>query len=100
MKNLGYMIASAQVALERQPVGWMYRETPTDVNDSGWRVFSGNEDVSFKKRPTNFGIYNAETIVEIDPEIEEFLLLDIGVEVERCPTGKLIVSNFGGPSWD
>jgi len=95
MKHYGYVIASIYVALERQRVGWMYREAPTDEYDSGWRVFSGIEDEAFEDDPNNFGIYDAATIIAIDPDIEEYFLLAIGTEIERGPNGVLTVSKFG-----
>ncbi len=89
MRNFGYVIASKQVTLEGLGVGWMYKEQPTDEQDSGWRVFSGYECEGYNDTPSNFGICDSATIISIDPQVEEFLLLGIGAEIERGPNGIL-----------
>ena len=91
MLNHGYIIASKQVAVEHKKVGWMYKEFPTDPNDSGWRVFSGDESIDYQEDPGNFGIYDTSSIISIDPEIEHFLFADVGTEIERDRLGNLSV---------
>ncbi len=91
MKNYGYIIASKVIGEDNHPVGWMYKEEPTDSTDSGWRVFSGIEDDKFQDDADNFAIYDASTIIAIDSEIEQFLDCVIGTEVARDASGKLII---------
>lgn len=61
----------------------MYREEPDSDQDSGWRFFSGDEDQKYVDNPDNLGIYDVNTIIMIDPDIEEFLDNDFGVAFER-----------------
>jgi len=35
-------LVSTRVARDGAPVGWMYRQTPDNPGDSGWRVFAGD----------------------------------------------------------
>lgn len=82
-KELGYIIVSNLVAQEKQKVGFLYRESPDNNLDSGWRVFSGQEDEAYIDNPDNFGIYSSEKILEIDPAIQELLHSPIQTAFER-----------------
>ena len=81
--QLGYIIASKRVSEERRPVRYMYREAPDNDLDSGWRVFSGSEDQAYADVAENFAMYNASTIVEIDPTIGPYLESPSGSAFER-----------------
>lgn len=87
--KLGYIIASNEVARQRKPVGYLYREEPDNENDSGWRVFSGEESQEYADDPENFAMYNAATIVAIDPSIASILDAPWPVAFERGPSGVL-----------
>lgn len=78
--NIGYVIASRLVAINHNKVKWMYRESPEDLYDSGWRVFSGEEDEDLINDPNNFEIYDVQTILNIDDSIKEIILSPIGSE--------------------
>ena len=69
----GYVIASKRVAEARRPVRFLYREAVESPEDSGWRVFCGEEDQAYADEPANFGLYAATTIVAIDPSIGPLL---------------------------
>jgi len=88
--RIGYIIASSQVANEGKLIGYMYREEPDNENDSGWRVFSGEETQQYADDPTNFAMYNASTIVGIDPSITELLGTPAPAVFERDANGRLV----------
>lgn len=54
-------------------VGYMYRETPDNPGDSGWRFFSGTEDQAYVDNPDNTKIYTVASIAESDPAILPYL---------------------------
>lgn len=83
----GYIIASNEVAKERKPVGYLYREEPDNERDSGWRVFSGEETQQYADDPSNFAMYNAETILDIDPSIRVLLGTPAPAAFERDSSG-------------
>ena len=83
--RVGYIIASHRVTVEGRPIGYLYRERPDNENDSGWRVFSGEESQDYADDPANFSMYNASTVVEVDPSITEVLGYDYPVTFERDP---------------
>jgi hypothetical protein len=72
MMKFGYVFASKMLVDNRLPVLFMYREHP-DGEDSGWRFLCGLEDRAYLDDPDNIGIYDLQTILDIDPSIEIFL---------------------------
>ena len=85
--KIGYILASNRVAKERKKVGFLYREEPDNTQDSGWRVFSGEEDQDYADDAAHFDLYNASTIVEIDPSIEPLLSSPPFTAFERAENG-------------
>ena len=82
--RIGYIIASKRVSEQREPIRYMYREAPDNEDDSGWRVFAGDEDQTYADEPANFAMYNCSTIVEIDPSISAYLHCAPGSAFERA----------------
>ncbi len=81
--KIGYIIASNDVMLGGQRIGYLYREAPDEGGDSGWRVFSGAESQEYSDDPANFAIYNASTVVRHDPSIRAVLDRPAPVAFER-----------------
>jgi hypothetical protein len=88
--RIGYIIASNEVAKARRPVGYLYREEPDNDDDSGWRVFSGEETHEYAEDAGNFAMYNASTILEIDPSIAVLLATPPPVAFERDASGRFV----------
>ena len=88
-QKFGYALASKQLVKDRMTVRFMYRETPDNVYDSGWRFFSGFESDEYVNNPNNIGIYDISTIIEIDPDIVPFLDMPAGSAFERAENGIL-----------
>ena len=42
--NIGAIFISNKILIDNEIPSWMYREESDKDGDSGWRVFSGNED--------------------------------------------------------
>jgi hypothetical protein len=60
------------------------------INDSGWRVFSGDETQEYADDAQNFAMYNASTILAIDPSIGTLLATPAPVAFERDVSGKFV----------
>ena len=88
--RIGYIIASNKVAKERKRIGYLYREESDNDNDSGWRVFSGDETQEYADDARNFDTYNADTILQIDPSIGALLAAPAPVAFERNVSGKFV----------
>lgn len=73
VKPMGYCYASDKITVEGLPVGYMYRETPIDKEDSGWRFFSGTEDDEFLDNENNIEVYEVNTIANCDKAIIPYL---------------------------
>jgi hypothetical protein len=79
----GTCYASTTITLEGMKVGYMYREEPTDEDDTGWRFYSGTEDDEFVDNPENFKYYDLNVIANFDRAIIPLLKKPIGKEWER-----------------
>ena len=88
--RMGYIIASKRVTEEHLPIGYLYREPPDKERDSGWRVFAGDETQEYADEPTNFAMYNAGTIVEMDPTVASVLATAWPATFFRDASGRLV----------
>ena len=80
---IGFVIATKMVVEEENKVCFMYRETPMDAQDSGWRLFAGTETQEYVDVADNSGIYAPTTVLMIDESIRELLLEPVGSAFER-----------------
>ncbi len=71
--GLGSCFATDHITVDGLPVGYMYRETPDHAHDSGWRFFSGTESNADCNKPANLGVYDVNTIANLDPMITPYL---------------------------
>lgn len=83
--GFGGCIASDKITVQRERVGWMYREAPDYDGDSGWRFFSGTESDEYVDKTENFGVFDVNTIANYDPEIAAFLSSPVGATFARNP---------------
>ena len=83
----GSCIASDDITVGGKPVGYMYRETPDNDIDSGWRFFSGHESQAFADDASNFELCDVNTIVNYDRDIVAFLDSPPGSAFERTAGG-------------
>lgn len=82
-EGYGGCIATDKITVDGYPVRFMYRETPDNDVDSGWRFMSGFEDDAYMDDPSNLAIYDVNTIANYDPSIIEFLDAPEGSAFER-----------------
>ncbi len=81
--NIGFVIATKRVAEDEHKVCFMYREAAMDPQDSGWRIFAGDESQEYVNDPENSGIYQPAAILMVDDSIRALLLEPIGAAYER-----------------
>ncbi len=81
--NIGAIYLSNKIIIEKDLPCWMYREEPEREGDSGWRVFSGNEDEAYLDNPNNFKLVSSDYLVQIDDSIKVNLLAPFGFSFER-----------------
>ena len=84
----GYCFATDMITVHGRKVGYMYRESPENDSDSGWRFFSGDETQEYVDNPANLELYDVNTIANYDPEVIPYLQEPVGSAYERdAPTG-------------
>lgn len=86
----GVCIASDRIIVDGQKVGYMYRETPTNEADSGWRFFSGDENDEYTNNPDNFNMLQLNTICNYDADIIPYLEKAVGTKLARDVNGTFI----------
>lgn len=65
----GWCIASDRILVDGCRVGYMVRTEPDGDVDSGWQFFAGDESQEYCDQPTNFGVYDVNTVCNYDPSI-------------------------------
>ena len=61
-------LVSARVARDGAPVSWLYREEPDNDQDSGWRVFAGDESQSYLDDAANCVLVPLRELINLVPE--------------------------------
>jgi hypothetical protein len=64
-------------------VRFLYREEPDGIEDSGWRMFSGNEPEGYVDSPSNISLMNVGLVLDRDPTLLEPLKGRAGDAFER-----------------
>lgn len=78
-----FALVSLQVTKEGRPVSLAYRQKPFSEQDSGWRIFSGEESGEYAANPDNIQPLAIEELVSLAPELEKFLSRAVGSVFER-----------------
>jgi hypothetical protein len=81
-------MATDRITVDGKRVGFMYREPPSDSIDSGWVFFSGDESQEYADEPSNYEIYDVNTIANYDPSIITYLDAPVGSAFGRDEQGK------------
>jgi hypothetical protein len=80
-------IVSARVTRDQRPVAWLYREAPDRPDDSGWRVFAGDESEAYTDDPMNATVVPLRDLLEDDHALEPVLRTPAPCRFERSPDG-------------
>lgn len=97
MRQFGYVLATKYLVDNKRKVRFMYRERPDNRDDSGWRFFSGDEDQTYVDDPAHIGIYDVETILELDQDIAPYLSAPEGSAFEREDASQAFVLSEPDP---
>ncbi|TGP27073.1 MULTISPECIES: DUF2185 domain-containing protein [unclassified Mesorhizobium] len=93
----GSCIATDRITVDGAKVGYLYRETPDDPSDSGWRFFAGDESDEYVENPGKFGLYDVNTIANYDPLIASCLEASSGSAFLRVE-GKFVREELDQPT--
>ncbi|PQO30172.1 DUF2185 domain-containing protein [Blastopirellula marina] len=83
VEGLGGCIATDRITVEGSTVGYMYREPPSNPDDSGWRFFAGDETDDYVNDADNLEIYDVNTIANYDRDVLPLLSSPIGSAFAR-----------------
>lgn len=83
-------IATDYIAVEGEPVGFMFRAEPQNSNDSGWRFFAGSEDDAYMADDSNHAVYDVNTIANHDRDIIAHLQAPVGAAFARNESGVFV----------
>ena len=87
-----------RVAVDGCKVGWCYREKPeTGFPDSGWRFFSGDESEAYIAELGHTGVYDLNTVCNLDPEVIPLLDAPFNSAFARGEDGKFRPEPFDLP---
>ena len=81
----GFCMASDHITVEGKRVGFMYRQKPSDISDSGWVFLSGEESQDYLDDVSNLAFYEVNTIANYDPSIIPLLTAPFGSAYGRDP---------------
>lgn len=76
-------MATKAIMEDKAKVGYMFREASDFPDDSGWRIFTGEESLDFIDVDDNIDIYDLSQIVAKDEGITDYLDHPVGTELER-----------------
>ncbi|WP_285747207.1 DUF2185 domain-containing protein [Lentzea sp. NBRC 105346] len=76
-------IVSARVARDGAHAAWLYREEPGRDEDSGWRVFAGDETQEYADDASNATILPLRELIGADPALEAVFDQPPGSAFER-----------------
>lgn len=82
-----YCLASRHIADGESRVGLMYRERPFSDQDSGWRLFRGDEDGAFVADPANVIMLDLQDLCREQHDIVDKLSAPVGSAFERDDDG-------------
>jgi len=68
-----FAFVSRRIMQDREPVRWMYREKPDNAQDSGWRLYCGDEDQDYCDNPDNVEMIPLRDLIRLDPTLEAVL---------------------------
>ena len=83
VEPMGYCLATDRIMVDGAKIAYMYRETPDEESDSGWRFFAGDEEDEYLENPNNIGLYDINTIAHYDQSIIPFLTSDYNTSFYR-----------------
>jgi hypothetical protein len=76
-------VVSARVARDGEPVRFLYREAPDRTDDSGWRVFAGDESDDYANTPENAVVLPLRDLLDRDTSLKEVLRTPARCAFER-----------------
>ncbi len=91
-KYLPHSFVTNNILYEGQNVGYMYRETPEDENDSGWRFSTGYETDEYMGNADNISYVSLGAVLSQDDSVLDYLDLPVGSAFIKNVHGNFVLS--------
>jgi len=85
IEGAGSCLATDRITVDGAPVGFLYRDPPSDDFDSGWRFMAGDESDEYLDDEGNMGVFDVNTIANYDGDILPLIEAPVGAAFERDP---------------
>jgi hypothetical protein len=82
-----YAIVSARVLGDGEPVRWLYREPPDRDEDSGWRLFAGDEPEEYLDDAAHARAVPLRDLLPLDARLEGLFAAPVGSAFARDDDG-------------
>lgn len=86
-KYLPRCYVTDRVLYDGERIGCLYREAPLDEDDSGWRIFSGDESDDYLKDEDHFAYVSLGAVLNRDDSVLALLDAEVGAQFERAADG-------------
>jgi len=81
----GASYATDLITVHGHRVGYMYRDEPDNLTDSGWRFLAGIESEEYMDDPQNMAVFDVNIIANYDSDIVPYLDSPVGSAYIRHP---------------
>ena len=88
MENAGGTVITKSIYEGQSSLKWIYRESPSDKNDNGWRAIGDTDTQEYMDDPQNSIVVDFNTLVEIEPAVLKIYELPVGTDLELVYDGK------------
>jgi hypothetical protein len=79
---------SKRIIEDHEPVRWLYREEPDNADDSGWRIYAGDEDQEYCDQADNVLIVPLRELIQVERQLEQVFRAPVGSAFERPDGGE------------
>ncbi len=88
MENAGGTVITKSIYEGQSSLKWIYRESPSNENDNGWRAIGDTDTQEYMDDPQNSIVVDFNTLVEIEPAVLKIYELPVGTDLELVYDGK------------
>ena len=79
-----FAFVSKRIMDDHEPVRWLYREPADNAEDSGWRLYSGDEDQEYCDNAANVALVPLRELIRLEKSLEEIFRSPVGAAYERA----------------
>ena len=84
---------SKKIVDDNYKVGYMHREEPLNIDDSGWSFDAGCESDDYINDSKNIALLRLYDLIFLEPDIEKYLEYDIGTTLIRKSSTEFKIDN-------